>query len=101
MAMPRWYQFDTASNCRSVVGPRHTARMAARLAMVALAAMTAAQFSGCSSEEKTSCAELRAELQRITPPTNMGTVAWEDIEALQESVSKALQIRSEIAAECD
>lgn len=69
--------------------------------MVALVALTAAQFSACSSDEQTSCAELRAELERITPTTNMGTVAWEDIEALQESVSKALQIRSEIAAECD
>jgi hypothetical protein len=53
--------------------------------------------AGCSSDGQATCAEMRSELATLAPPA---TQNWDDINALQKSVERALKLQSDIAARC-
>ena len=69
-----------------------------RLAASAVAVLALGVSTGCSSDTRASCADMRAELASITPAT--ATQAWNDVNALQQSVARALKLQSDIAARC-
>lgn len=53
--------------------------------------------TGCDSDSPASCADMRAELASI--PVG-ATQAWNDINALQKNVTRALKLQSDIEARC-
>lgn len=53
--------------------------------------------SGCNPTARSSCADLRRELDELTPTS---ADAWEDIAALQALVHRIRELESDIADRC-
>lgn len=77
---------------------RHTGAVMSRVLLVVLFAALGVS-TGCSSGER-SCSDLRAELQQVTGGTAVDVSKWDDMDALQQVVTKALELQSEIDRRC-
>jgi hypothetical protein len=69
------------------------------LLLLAVATLALLCMPACSSDARSSCDELRAELARVAKPIDVQE--WNDITKLEEQATEAFRLRDEIAQRCD
>ena len=75
-----------------------TAHVSLRVGFVAVIVLGGA-IAACSSGPK-SCSALRAELQQVTGGTSVDVSKWDDMGELEQVVTEALQLQTEIDRRC-